>query len=193
MAALHAAGISHGFLPSLGTPFLIELYTAMDADPRSTIFVARDPSGQIVGFVSGGIGMDSIFPHMFRRWPAVLRALAPIVLSPRKIARIAELLWFGRLREPERPWPKAELYSIVVAESDRGTGVARSLYNALISYFAERGVADFRIVVGEALTSAHQFYRKMGAVPVARITVHRGSASIVYRQDVSPYLAVHTR
>jgi ribosomal protein S18 acetylase RimI-like enzyme len=184
IAALHIAGIEKGFLPSLGAPLLSLLYMAMDADAHSTISVARDSSGQVVGFVSGGLGMGSIYRQMLLRWPALLRALAPTLLNPWKMVRIAEILWFGSARHGERLWPKAELYSIVVAESARGTGVASSLYQALISFFADRGVSDFRIVVGEDLTPAHHFYRKMGAVPVARVSVHRGSASIIYRQEV---------
>jgi GNAT superfamily N-acetyltransferase len=185
IAALHVVGIRKGFLPSLGAPFLAELYMAMDADPNSAVFIACDPSGQVVGFVSGGLGMGSIYRQMLRRWPALLRALAPVMLSPLKMARVAELLWFSSTRKVEPGSPQAELYSIVVAESARGTGVARNLYAALLSYFAVQGVANFRIIVGDALGAAHYFYRKMGAVPVARVSVHRGGESTVYRQDIS--------
>jgi GNAT superfamily N-acetyltransferase len=188
IAALHMAGIDKGFLPSLGAPFLAELYIAMTADPNSAVFVARDRSGQVLGFVSGGLGMGSIYRQMLRRWPALLWALAPTMLSPWKIARIAEVLWFSNTREVKPESPMAELYSIVVAESARGTGVARNLYAALISHFADQGVANFRIIVGDALVAAHHFYRKMGAVPVARVSVHRGSESIVYRQNISASL-----
>ncbi len=188
IAALHMAGISKGFLPSLGAPFLEVLYMAITADPNSTVFVARDPNGHVVGFVSGGLGMGSIYRQMLRRWPALLRALAPTMLNPLKMARVAEVLWFSSARKGTPESPKAELYSIVVAEAARGTGTAKNLYAALTSYFANQGVADFRIIVGDALGAAHHFYRKMGAVPVARVSVHRGSESIVYRQDVSSSL-----
>ncbi len=177
-------GLNEGFLPTMGSPFLEMLYMAMDGDPNSIVFVARDSSGQVVGFISGGLGMGSIYRQMLRRWPTFLRIAAPTVLSPCKMLRIAEILWFGRSRRSTRVWPKAELYSIAVDEAARGTGVAGNLYKALITYFAEQGVADFRIVVGEALTAAHHFYHKMGAVPFARVSVHRGSESVVYRQEV---------
>jgi ribosomal protein S18 acetylase RimI-like enzyme len=182
------AGIKKGFLPSLGAPFLAELYMAMTADPNSALFVARDPSGQVAGFVSGGLGMGSIYRQMLRRWPALLNSLAPAMRNPWKMARVVEVLWYSSAQKREYPSSKAELYSIVVAESARGTGAARNLYAALASYFASQGVADFRIIVGDALGAAHHFYRKMGAVPVARVSVHCGSESIVYRQDVSSSL-----
>jgi GNAT superfamily N-acetyltransferase len=189
IAALHMAGINKGFLPSLGAPFLAELYKAMTADPNSVVFVARDPSGRVLGFVSGGLGMGTIYRQMLRRWPVFLRILAPTMLNPWKMARVAEVLWFSSARKGETDSPNAELYSIVVAESARGTGVARNLYAALISFFAEQGVSEFRIIVGDALGAAHHFYRKMGAVPVVCVSVHRGSESIVYRQDVSSSLS----
>jgi hypothetical protein len=40
------------------------------------------------------------------------------------------------------------------------------------------------MVVGETLTPAHLFYQKMGAVPFAQVSVHKGQSSTLYRQDL---------
>lgn len=184
VARLHASGIDQGFLPTLGERFLALLYQAMDADPRSLLFVERGAGGEVIGFVSGGCGMGSIYRQMLRRWPQLVPALLPAVVNPRKVKRIIEIVWFSRQQKPVPGCPQPELFSIAVAGAARGTGVAQRLYEALVDHFAKQGEAAFCIVVGDALAPAHRFYRKMGAVPLAHITVHAGQGSTVYRHDV---------
>jgi ribosomal protein S18 acetylase RimI-like enzyme len=184
VALLHVAGIDQGFLPTLGVHFLALLYEAMDADPRSVLLVERSASGEVIGFVSGGRGMGSIYRHMLRRWPQLVVALLPSVLDPRKLKRIIEILWFSRQQKPVPGCPQSELFSIAVAGAARGTGVAQRLYKSLEAHFARQGEPAFCIVVGDTLAPAHRFYRKMGAVLLAHISVHAGQGSTVYRHDV---------
>ena len=80
--------------------------------------------------------------------------------------------------------PAAELLSIAVDPACRGRGIAEDLYAGLKLFFATRGLGEFKIIVGAPLAPAHRFYRRMGAVPVAEIEVHRGAASTVYVQKV---------
>jgi len=54
----------------------------------------------------------------------------------------------------------------------------------LAEEFMRRKARQFKIVVGDALEPAHRFYKKMGARPVAKTEVHKGSGSIVYVFDV---------
>jgi ribosomal protein S18 acetylase RimI-like enzyme len=184
VARLHAVAIDQGFLPTLGERFLALLYQAMAADPNSVLLVERGASGEVIGFVSGGRGMGSIYRQMLRRWPQLVVALLPAVLNPRKVKRIIEIGWFSRQQKPVPGCPQAELFSIAVADSARRTGAAQRLYEGLVAHFARQGEAAFCIVVGDALAPAHRFYRKMGAVPLAHISVHAGQGSTVYRHDV---------
>ncbi|MFD2498817.1 hypothetical protein ACFSTI_08090 [Rhizorhabdus histidinilytica] len=68
--------------------------------------------------------------------------------------------------------------------------MAERLYAALRAAFAERGIAEFMIVVGDALAPAQAFYRKMGAEPAARIQVHGDAGSVLFvdrdRRKISP-------
>jgi ribosomal protein S18 acetylase RimI-like enzyme len=98
--------------------------------------------------------------------------------------RIGYLWKCGRVRGEEVAISAAELLSIAVDPPFRGRGHAERLYTELSAYFAERGLAEFKIVVGAALAPAHRFYRRMGAVPVAEIEVHKGAASTVYVQQL---------
>lgn len=183
VAKIHSQSINQGFLSSLGVNFLTLLYESINVDPNSALFF-ECIDGKVVGFVAGGRGMGSIYRQMLRRWPRLISTLLPTLLSPRKIKQIVEIIWFSCKRESVQGCPKAELFSIAVLESERGSGVAKHLYRALAQRFAEDGESAFCIVVGDALTSAHRFYQRMGAFPVAQISIHDGHGSTLYRQDL---------
>ena len=106
------------------------------------------------------------------------------MLNPRKLSRIIELLFLPKKQTPVSSSPEAELFSIAVIQSARGSGLAQKLYNALGERFFQDGESAFCMVVGENLSQAHRFYQKMGAVPFAQVSVHKGQSSTLYRQDL---------
>lgn len=178
VAELHAAAINQGFLSQLGPHFLTLLYEALDQSPTS-VLILESKEGRLCGFVSGGSGLGPIYRHLLRRLPDLISALWPAIFSPRKLRKIAEVVLHTR-KQPEANLPKAELYSIAVSPEFRGTGVAERLYQSLRSDFAERGVTEFKIVVGDMLAPAQAFYRKMGAKPQVTLQVHDGAGSTVF-------------
>ena len=178
VAELHASAIDQGFLSQLGPRFLELLYEAIDASDSSVLLV-ETRNGRLCGFASGGTGIGPVYRRLLRRLPALIAALWPVMFSPRKLRRIAELLRHSRQPCPAG-LPQAELYSIAVAPAFRGSGVAERLYTALRQAFAEREVAAFRIVVGDSLAPARAFYLRMGAVPRTTVQVHQGAASTVF-------------
>lgn len=188
VAALHAAAIDQGFLSELGPRFLTLLYEAIDRSPASILIVDVE-AGQLRGFVSGGTGLGPVYRHLLKRFPALVWALWPVIFSPRKLRRIAEVLLHTGKQAPA-DLPVAELYSIAVSPDFRGRGVAERLYVALRAAFAGRGIAEFVIVVGDALAPAQAFYRKMGAEPIARVQVHGDAGSVLFvdrdRGKISP-------
>lgn len=154
------------------------LYEAIDRSPASVLIVETQ-EGRLCGFVSGGTGLGPIYRHLLGRLPSLVAALWPVVFSPRKLRRIAEVLLHTG-KQPDADMPGAELYSIAVSPEFRGSGVAERLYDRLRSAFAERGIGEFKIVVGDGLAPARAFYRKMGAVPKLRVQVHDGAGSTVF-------------
>ena len=66
VAALHAANIDQGFLATLGVPFLALMYRAIDEAADSVLFV-EESGGRVLGFISGGTGMGSIYRTMLRK------------------------------------------------------------------------------------------------------------------------------
>lgn len=181
VAALHAACIDQGFLATLGQPFLSLMYQAIDEAPGSVLIV-DEAEGRVRGFVSGAAGMGAIYRRMLTHPVRLAVALLPSLFRPSRLRRILEILRYGGGHGSE-PLPAAELLSIAVDPLWRGKRVAESLYRNLEAYWAGRSVSAFRITVGDALVPAHNFYRRMGAVPVARVEVHAGEGSVVYVQQ----------
>ena len=185
VAELHAAGIDRGFLATLGTRFLRLLYRAIDESPAGTLAMeVRD--GRVVGFIAGSDGMRPVLRRMLRHPVALAAALLPVLVRPRKLAGILEVLRAGGADDAPPgapPLPRAELLSLAVDPRYRGQGIADALYRTLQARFRERGILAFRIVVGDPLVPAHRFYRRMGARAAARTEVHRGAGSTIYVHD----------
>ena len=185
VAWLHIAGISQGFLPQLGIDFMILLYKAIDGC-RSSVLLTECVDGKVLGFVSGAYSMKDIYRQLIYKPVQLLLSLLPSMFRPYRLKRIFEVIRYGGQlgNEKETSLPEFELLSIVVDPVARGTGCADRLYQHLISYCRSRGIESFRIVVGDALSPAHSFYARMGAVPVGRVEVHAGEGSIIYVQKV---------
>lgn len=179
---LHAAAIEQGFLSQLGPRFLSLLYEAIDQS-SSAVLIVESRNGRVCGFVSGGTGLGPVYRLLLKRLPSLIAVLWPVLFSPRKLRRIAEVVLHTR-KEPAANLPNAELYSIAVSSEFRGTGIAEELYRSLRSAFAERSITEFKIVVGDTLAPAQAFYRKMGAERVASLQVHDGLGSTVFVDSI---------
>lgn len=179
VAALHAGNIEHGFLATLGIPFLALMYRAMD-EAEGSVLLTEEQEGRIVGFVSGGEGMGAIYRRMLRYPVRLGLALLPSLVRPRRLKRILEIMRYNGGTSTTQSLPRAELLSIAVAPHARGSGVAERLYRRLQEHFVGRGLRAFRITVGDSLAHAHRYYRRMGAVPAGRVEVHAGEGSTVY-------------
>lgn len=183
VAELHAQAIDQGFLAQLGPAFLALLYEAIDQSASSVLIVETN-EGRLCGFVSGGTGLGPVYRNLLKRIPSLAVSMAPVLFSPRKLKRIAEVVVHTRAPSPSG-LPDAELYSIAVDPRFRGTGVAERLYRSLCNQFAAGGTREFRIVVGDGLAPAQAFYRKMGAKPVSTLQVHDGAGSTVFVDSTS--------
>ncbi len=179
VAALHSMNIDQGFLATLGTPFLALMYEAID-EATDSVLLVEEKEGRVAGFVAGGIGMGPIYRRMFGSPVRLIWSLLPVIGKPSAVARILEILRYGRGSSTSGTFPEAELLSIAVAPTARGSGVAESLYRRLVEHLQMHGVHAFRITVGNGLAPAHRFYTRMGAVPVGQVEVHAGERSTIY-------------
>jgi len=183
VAELHIACIDQGFLATLGVSFLSLMYEAIDKSAEGVLFVAED-NGTIVGFIAGSSGTAAIYRRMLRNWLRLSIALLPALFSWHRIWRIWEILRYTRRSSAVVALPKAELLSLAITPKFRGQKQAEMLYHRLEDQFRANGVPAFKIVVGQNLTAAHSFYRRVGAEPVCEVEVHGGETSTVYVQAV---------
>lgn len=179
VAELHADGINHGFLSTLGSGFLALMYQAID-EAEGSVLLVEHRDGRIVGFVSGASGMRSIYLRMLRSPIRLGFSLLPALVRLGRLKRIFDILRYGAGGDGGVDYPEAELLSIAVDPDARGQGVAESLFGRLSDYFRNQGFTAFKIVVGDELAPAHRFYSKMGARPAGRVAVHAGENSTVY-------------
>jgi ribosomal protein S18 acetylase RimI-like enzyme len=107
----------------------------------------------------------------------------PVLVSPQKLYGIMEVLTRGK-EAGNSPAVHAELLSIAIKKEFRGKGYAEGLYAELTNIFHSKGTGRFKIMVGESLVPANKFYKKMGARPVATMTMHKGRKSILYVHEI---------
>ena len=188
IATLHISNLDQSFLASLGPTFLSEVYRAMDRS-ESAALLYETIDGNIVGFISGGTSMKPIYQTMFKRSTRWGFALAIKLLSPSRLKKVIDILRYGQKHDDSLP--DAELFSIAIAPSARGTGVAKKLYGRLNHAFKAQGIDCFHIIVGEDLTAAHKFYLKMGARVVSELELHACQKSKVYVSEVGRYPPEH--
>ena len=179
IANLHCDYINQGFLATLGVPFLILLYEAIDKDSESVLLVERVDCC-VVGFVAGTRGMGSLYKQLLFKPLRLIYSLKSCILSPSKMYKIIELFLINKKNHISSDFPKQELLSIVVNPAYQGRGHAENLFKALCSYFKTEGDNSFRIVVGSNLDRAHAFYIKMGSIPVKETQIHKGGDSVMY-------------
>jgi ribosomal protein S18 acetylase RimI-like enzyme len=180
---MHAKAIDQGFLPTLGEPFLALLYQAIDESHGASIFV-EERNGNIVGFVAGGVGMKPIYKRLLLHPFRLSLALIPSLFRPGRWRRIAEIVRHTSKSPGEARFPSAELMSLAVAEGWRGKGIAEVLYQRLRQSFAERGISEFKIIVGGQLDVAQRFYRRMGAEAVSQTEIHGGESSVIFTHRI---------
>lgn len=183
VARIHMQSIDQGFLPTLGEGFLALMYQAIHEAENAVLIVETDED-RISGFAAGAAGMGTVYKQMLRHFPRLVMQLAPAIIQPQKVWRIIEILRHSSGDTDLGNLPPQELLSIAVIPAKRGKGVAERLYNQLATHFTHCGSQGFRIVVGKELAPAHRFYTRMGAIPIQQISVHGGSPSTVYLQQL---------
>jgi len=178
---IHRRQIQQGFLGSLGDKALELIFTLAAESEFGVLVIAKDKSnGRVAGFFGGTTHIGAFYRDFLRR-KSLLAAihLAPRLLSPTRLWKAFETLIYPVKRQVTE-MPKAQTIGLAVDERYLGKGLAQSLFHEMVDAFAGKGVAEFKILVGEGLIPAQRFFEKMGAEKVARIEVHQGSGSWVY-------------
>jgi ribosomal protein S18 acetylase RimI-like enzyme len=166
----------------LGDRFLVLLYEVLVASPSAFSFAAV-ADGRVLGFIVGATDTGLVFKEFARRGGArAFVALAPRLLSWRRLKRVVETLLYPSRKDDGLPEP--EILNFGVRPATQGQGVGAALFDRLVEEFRSRGVESIRIVTGESQQSAQAFYERRGARLAKTVELHKGTRSRVYVYDL---------
>lgn len=174
IAEIHKSEISKGFLSSLPLDFLTKLYKEIIRSESSFCIVTEQDS-DIVGFVSGTTSLNAFYKYFLSHsfFSAAL-ILLPKLLSFKKI--LESLFYPTR----EKNLPQAELLTIAVKKSFQGQGIASELLQRFIAEMKNKGVGQFKVLVGKELDAANRFYEKNGFKYFSDVSIHGNEKSSIY-------------
>jgi len=177
IANIHQNEIKKGFLSSLRTPFLTNLYRAIIESEFSFSVVAEEKN-EIIGFIAGTFDLDKFYSYFLKRYffQAILTIL-PQIFNFQKLKGIFETLLYST---KGKELPKAELLTIAVKKKFQGKDIASQMFEKFVLEMKERGVDTFKVVVGKELSPAIKFYEREGFQFLKEIEIHGREPSLIY-------------
>lgn len=170
IARIHKQEIKKGFLSSLPINFLEKLYISIIEN--DFCFVAKE-GGSVVGFIAGTKNINKLYFYFLKKYFFYsLVILLPKIFSLRKIT---EIIFY-----PKSEDLSAELLTIAVKKEFRGHGLAKEMFKFFASEMKKRDVEAFKVLVGENLITAINFYEKSGFKFLREAEVHKGNKSRIY-------------
>jgi GNAT superfamily N-acetyltransferase len=110
-------------------------------------------------------------------WKQSLEAHSAVMLVAEDDLEVVGFACGGRLREPIKGYKDAELYAIYLLLDRQRKGIGRRLTNSLVQALRDVGNRSL-IVWALARNPAVDFYRRLGALPVASKTIEIGGAQL---------------
>ncbi len=169
-ARLHAAGITEGFLSSLGDRFLTTLYKGIAAADNSDVLIAEE-DGIVLGFISYTGDVRACYRQILRRHSlALMWAFLPNFVRISVYRKVAETLLYPRRHQGETgqeessasPSRRAELLSMAVGEKARGKGVGKLLVKAVDQEIVRLGLSGYFVVTHGVDERSNGFYQSCG-------------------------------
>jgi glycosyltransferase involved in cell wall biosynthesis/ribosomal protein S18 acetylase RimI-like enzyme len=175
MAAMHAAVMTKAFLPSLGEPFLRQLFRGLVDDPSTPTLVA-DRGGEVIGYTSGAVSMRG-FRRRFvirRGIPAAIAA-APRLLQPGVVRRAYELFTYP---EQTEGLPDAE-HTLIGVKPKTAPGLGMALTVEALAALEDLGVDEIKCYVAADNLTMRRVVRRAGFEQQGEMTLHDGIPSYV--------------
>ena len=161
IADLHIKGLADGFLSTLGIDFMSELYEAISEDKNSFCLIAIEKD-KVLGFIAFSTSLSKLYKHVaFRSGLKFVFALARKLFSVRDVKKIIHNLLYPE-KMKKKNFPDAELLSIVVAEDERGRGLARTLVERGLAECKSRDIKRLKVLVFAENEAANNLYAKFG-------------------------------
>ncbi|MDT8308947.1 MAG: hypothetical protein RQ866_05415 [Bacteroidales bacterium] len=178
IAGMHKSLISEGFLSSLPMPFLTLLYKYLIK--RHIVFIAVTGKDRVLGFVAATLHPEKLMrDFVFRNNLRILFTLAPVLFRRRVLRQLRETKKTTSIDDAtEANMP--ELLSIAVMHDAGNRGVGAALLKCLESALRAVKVKKYKVVAGEKLSQANNFYVKHNFKNIDEKVIHNNEISIVY-------------
>ncbi len=181
VAKLHVDGIATGFISSLGLDFVTALYETI-AESRTSFGFIAEKNGKVVGFIVFTSNLHNLYKSVIlKKGVHFTFLLAGKLFSLKSIKKIFETLFYPN-RTRKMNLPSAELLSVVVADGERGKGLAVQLIRQGLQECVKREIHRVKVMVASANESANRLYQKCGFELIAQIKSH-GILSNIYVVD----------
>lgn len=179
IAIMHQTEISQGFISTLGTNFLIKLYSSIIKSHYSFLIIARIEN-QIIGFLAGSLDTAKVYKHfIFRHGLFILPVLIPRLISVSNILKVIETLLY-----PHKPeilnLPSAEILNFCVSNAIQRKGVGKDIFSFSMEEFRNFNIREIKIITGASQISAQKFYESIGAAFMTTIEIHKDVKSMIY-------------
>lgn len=186
LASLHYFTINQGFLVKLGPKFLRILYKYLIKE--EIVFVSIE-LGKVNGFVSCSLNSKGIIKRfIFKRPVALFHLLISILKNPKLLKSIIETYKAPSMslakNQSFKAIPEIELLSICVEPNTQGSGIGLKLLIALENELKIKGVDRYKVIAGDKLQIANNFYKKNGFKMVKQIRIHGNDLSNVYVKNI---------
>lgn len=178
IAKLHIEGINEGFISSLGIDVLTVLYEAIAKSEFGFGFVAQE-DGKTVGFLAMTTNLGKLYKSIvLKNGLRFAFMLAGKMLSLGMLKKVFETLFYPS-RVKKMSLPPAELLSVVIAQEQRGRGLAAQLLERAFEECANRGIQEIKVLVGAGMEPANRWYVNRGFKLQGQIDSH-GNISNIY-------------
>lgn len=191
IAYLHKSGIPSGFMSSLPDKLLIKVYAQLIHS--EVVFVAIE-NNEVIGFISCATNLGKfykkfamanflsvtimLFPRIFSL--AFLKKLFETITIPFRKTQSSEV--FFNIETDIHQIP--ELLSIVTDNKMQGKGVGKMLLESLILFLKNKEIKHLKVVAGNELISANNFYSKNGFQLYSTVEIHKGALSNLYVRTI---------
>lgn len=182
ISELHSETINQGFLTRLGIKFLNTLYIFLIKKELVLVYKEND---QVLGFVSCAISSKEIMKRFLFSSPSgILKIVQALLKNPKLLKPLWETFRAPSLSKKDisstKELPKTELLSICVSPMAQKGGIGAELLKELETELVKRNIFLYKVVAGDVLIGANNFYLKNGFSPASKITIHNNEISNVY-------------
>jgi len=161
IAQIHTVALAGDFLPSLGAPFLTQLYRGILELELGFGHVAVDDSG-VIGFVLGSVDTERLLRTVMMRWAWSLgwSMLPALWRRPALVKYALQTLTYTQREAAVSA--RAELVVIAVDAAKRSQGAGTALCEALEADFRRQGIREYKVTVNADNEGANRFYERQG-------------------------------